>query len=335
MKRIFKKISTLTILSTTLIFGSLTGYNSLKVYEFNDSYKFEKMYKAKWLSSVSNEEKLEQKYDNYYYTMEKYKKDEAFFNEIFKKDMTYENYSVDNKKSIVHNSRFEGVDYSFIRYMNIYNKYQGKVDVVLEQKKLNKEWADGHINKETMSKNYNKNIQNLYPNSTIANLSGIRYLTNFEIGEYGNKNTKIFNSLFKKEGLPEFFLSVDQKRQYDNQAYEAYEKKNQALHEKILAERNATLIDFFDKYQKGNLTEQQKYNFFKTIHFINDTINDKYKMMDINNILYNSAIKNNSYYTKMISLIGDNTKYYLNINDSISENKNLSDSEQNNLESPF
>lgn len=323
-----KKIAKTTVLSIGLILGSLTGFNSINVASYNEAYKAEKEIKADWLNKNSNIESIKPAYDSYDYTLEQYQKDQAFFSEVFKKDFYYQGY-----QDKIRTGYIDYANSSIIEYLTVYKTYNGNADTIKAQKKLNHEWVNGTIDSGKYYSLYKKNKFHHDNNHVREARNNLMYYANFKnkfLGTNTDNNIENFNLLFKTNNLPEFIFKMSDVEKNSEQNMAAHLKKDNELAEKNIEEQNKDFYIFLEKYKRNTLNEQEKYNFFKTLNFINYTMNQKIKLQNKTYKYLNLTYKN-QYFGMMFDTINYSTKYYDHINEDIAIDKNLSNAEKNDL----
>lgn len=319
MNKSIKKIATTSFLSLTLIAGSITGFNTINTLSYNQAYKSDKELRADWIKKNSNIDSIIQGYNSYQYSKEQYQKDQYFFNEVFQKNFYYRGYKENFLPGYIENS-----DTSIIDYLHLYNRYKGQTDLIQKQKNINKEWVNGKVDFGKYSFLYKETYNNLYSNKNERIKSDSLYYFNFQNIFFNNSDDNInnFNSLFKHNGLSQFIPTNKQIQEHRDKMYIAHREKNDLKREQITIEDNKNFFVFLDKYKKNELTEKEKYDFFKTLSYINFTMNQKIK--EQNQIShYDILYEKNTYFGSMIDAIKDNTKFYDNINDNIALEKGI------------
>jgi len=299
MKRTFKKIATTSFFSLALVAGTITGYNAMHVADYTSQYKEAQDIKAKWISETNNKEKLEQQYNHFSYTQEQFLKDKTFFNEIFsQKDF----YIPNLEKTYFYTS-----DYSFLKYIKIYNYYEGNTDWIKEQKEINKQYANKHLSKKEYNTKmgtdflkYNKNYERILAKDSVL-------LYNFQ-PPYDNDRTAAFNHILVSKRLPPFLFNDVEMTTLDNG--ERVEGEDQMF--KVNPERKKLFDDFLIKMQKGKIDEKKQYEFMKMVNFINSKLNEKMEATLLDSTLY-PLLQRNTYAAKEISLLKLKTKYYQDI----------------------
>lgn len=311
-------------LSAILVTTSMISYNAIYLHNFIDIYKNDLESKAIWIQNISDKEKTIKLYKNYEYSDFQYKRDQAFFDEVFKEDIK-EHY----KDFDVTNSRFEHVDMSLSSYLKTYNVYQGNKNEVIKQKKLLMQRFEGDLSRSEYYKIHNKNMSKLYKDEYSFLMANIIYPINFE-SDYEFGNIQSFNNLFENEHLPQLIL-----KDYSNRAYFISSKKDFQTYINFKNNKNTTFLQFLKKYQSGQLTEIEKYNFFKILNFINYTMNEKYKSTN-NTILNKKNLEKNNFQSYSIGFLDEYTKYYSNISNDIA-NRHLiyNRNGEGNLTSPY
>lgn len=331
MKKIIKDRFKTIVLSVTLVLTSMTAYNAININNYTNLYQNNKEAKAAWIENISDQDKINDMYKNYKYSDFDYKKDQAFFNEVFKKDMTINSLDENSK---VKNTRFENVDESIISYLKVYDRYKADINTVLKQKKLNKLWEKGELRQEKYDEEYFENIKSLYPLVNGKRSIPVLYTINFEIETYANQNIKTFNQLFETEKLSPFIFSIAKLKIHKEKSFENYKKGDYEIYKNFLDQENQTFMNFLNKYQRGELTEKERHSFFKILSFINYTMHDKYnKQKDI--FSYNMKLKSNLFYIDSLDFLNEQTKIYEQINDTIAEKHNIYGTSRENLDSPY
>lgn len=299
MKRTFKKIVITSFFSLVLVAGTITGYNTMHVADYTSQYKEAQEIKAKWISETNNNEKLEKQYNNFSYTQQQFLKDKAFFNELFsQKDF----YIPDLGKVY-----FYASDYSFLKYIKIYNCYEGNTDWVKQQKAINKQYAAKNLSeKEYNTKmgtdflKYNKNYERIMAKNSVL-------LYNFQ-SPHNEDRMRAFNHILSSKNLPPFLFSDIEMTTFDND--KRIEGEDHMF--KINPERKKLFDDFLIKMQKGQIDEKEQYEFMKMVNFINSKLNEKMEATLLDSTLY-PLLQRNTYAAKEISLLKLKTKYYQDI----------------------
>jgi len=331
MKNIIKNRLKTIVLSVTLVLTSMTAYNAININNYTNLYQNSKEAKATWIENISDKDKINDMYKNYQYSDSDYKKDQAFFNEVFKRDITL--ISFDNETKIK-NARFENVDDSIVSYFKVYDRYRADINTVLKQKELNRLWDKGELSKEKYSEQYLNNIQSLYSTVNEKVFGSVLYTANFEIETYSTENIRTFNQLFETEKLPPFIFSIEKFKIHKKKSFENYKRGDYKIYKNFLDQENATFIAFLDKYQRGELTEKEKHSFFKILSFINYTMHDKYNEQKAL-VSYNMKLKSNLFYIGSLDILNEQTKIYEQINDNIAEKHNIYGTSRENLDSPY
>lgn len=331
MKNIIKNRLKTVVLSVTLVLTSMTAYNAINVNNYTNLYQNNKEAKAAWIENISDQDKINDMYKNYQYSDFDYKKDQAFFNEVFKKDMTINSLDENSK---IKNTRFENVDESIISYLKVYDRYKSDINTVLKQKELNKLWEKGELRQEKYDEQYFENIKSLYPIVNGKRSIPALYTINFEIETYANQNIKSFNQLFEAEKLPPFIFSIEKLKIHKDKSFENYKKGDYKIYKNFLDQENQTFMSFLNKYQRGELTEKEKHSFFKILSFINYTIHEKYKeQKDL--FSYNMRLKSNLFYIGSLDILSEQTKIYEQINNNIAEKHSIYGSSRDYFDSPY
>jgi len=332
MKRTFKKIVTTSFFSLALVAGTITGFNSINLASYNEAYKSDKEIKADWLNKNSNIKSIKSAYDSYDYTFDQYQKDQVFFSEVFKKDFYHPGHH-----DKIQTGYIDYANSSIIDYLTAYKTYNGNTDTIKAQKKLNNEWKNGTIDPSKYYDLYQKNKHYNYSNNVLKSRNIILYYANFKtdfLGPDTNNNIENFNLLFKTNNLPQFIFKMSDIEKNSEQNRESSLKQDNELAEKNIEEQNKDFYIFLEKYKRNTLNEQEKYAFFKTLNFINYTMNQKINLQNKTSKYINLAYKN-QYFAAMIGLIDYSTKYYDHINEDIAIDKNLSEAEKNDLNMNF
>lgn len=339
-KKIFKGLiiaTTIATVSAGAMFANI-GYRTGQVYEYNNKY----------FSKITNYSEMKKQYYNFTYTDEQYKKDMQFFSFFFSKNFpTYDFKKTDNKNS-------DSLSYTYyantlnnlsFQYMNNRGEYK-PFNSIIENFNKNKESKEDaflvYLNESRDLREKNNKIYQQLPReletkqyqeykqiiktSVDKNYKDSDHISTFipstqlYMSFISDNIVENYNKLLKDNNVPVSFLNLQKVNELSSTLKDKYKEgkavgQDEEATTNLYKKYNPDYILFREKWNNNTLTEREKYDFLKTMAFINSLYINNPHISSWSNKIYTpsdylSEFWNN-YYNKKYNISEKDEVFYL------------------------
>lgn len=334
--------SIITSLSAGFLFANV-GYKTGQVYEYNNKY----------FSKITNYSEMKQRYSSFTYTNEQYKKDTEFFSYFFSQNFPTYDFKETNEKnehSLSYTYYANNLNDLAMSYMINRGDYKN-VNSIINKFKINKDLDEkSYLNYIMDMSDLRKHNNKIYQKTIIEN-NPVQYQeykklisssVDSSYTEPGNVTIPVpdgqfymsftskniienYNQLLKDNNVHLSFLDIEK---YNKQKYKLKDgyKGNPNDNKAVFQDKQATMnlykkynpefIEFREKWNNNTLTEKEKYDFLKTMSFINSlyTNNGPHVSSWLNKIYTPSDFLTefwNIYYNKKYNIPEDEQIFYM------------------------
>lgn len=344
-KKFFKGLiiaTTIATVSAGAMFANI-GYRTGQVYEYNHKY----------FSKITNYSEMKNQYSHFVYTNEQYKKDIQFFSFFFSKSFPTDNFKNKNSKdsySLSNTYYANTLNTLSLEYMNNRGEYKPFNDIIQKFNKNKQSDKDAlliylndsmdlrrnntriyqELSKKVDNKQYEE-YKKIIENSIIDkdyshSEKGINFTPQeqFYMSFISDNIVDNYNKLMKDNGVPVSFLNIEKINEIRSTLKEGYKGhpddgkavgQDEEAMTNLYKKYNPDFISFREKWNNNTLTEQEKYNFVKTMAFINSLYINNPHISAWSNKIYTPSDSLsefwNNYYNKKYNISKKDEIFYL------------------------
>lgn len=344
-KKIFKGLiiaTTIATVSAGAMFANI-GYRTGQVYEYNHKY----------FSKITNYSEMKNQYSHFVYTDEQYKKDTQFFSFFFSKSFPTDNFKRTNNKdeySLSYTYYANTINELAIKYMSSRGEYKPLNSIIEKFNKNKASKQDAFLiylhDSWDLRQNNTRIYQELSKKVDNKQYEEYKKITGNSIidKDYSHSEKEInftpegqfymsfisdnivdnYNKLMKDNSVPMSFLNIQQYNKIRftlKEGYKGHPDDGKAVGQdeeamtNLYKKYNPDFISFREKWNNNNLSEQEKYNFLKTMAFINSLYINNPHISAWSNKIYTPSDSLsefwNNYYNKKYNISKKDENFYL------------------------